>query len=386
MTLKQKLENDKPDIQSADDLRRLLSSSIKRYDSAEVGLLHIMQGHDFRPSLLCQILSEDHIDVSFSNVTYTDMAPFVGLDPDRNMYDIPTVDLYRSRIPTSLFESIVDDMDILLLQYGPPIDHETEEATSRFLAPIFNHLVTTFGFAFRNLPESSLHGRITNRGRIEYYFKSFGAIVFLVIEIKLKIGSGQERLDAVAQVIAECNACHWNNVHRGLHIPVYGILCDGSHFQFFLFDGNNKPYSFSRGILHTDPPAVRRGFQLNDPENPKSFICALRPICEVIFDVMLTSYISSLNAYHNHSISMAKKEEKPPKSMGGWEKPLTLAGDALEIFRTAETMRQNQLYNNANVLVQDAMALLKSSINLAPKIIKPTSIKSGWDKEEVEAI
>jgi hypothetical protein len=50
-----------------------------------------------------------------------------------------------------------------------------------------------------------LQGRITNRGRVEYFFKSFGAIAFLVIEVKLKIGSGQERLDAIAQVIAECD-------------------------------------------------------------------------------------------------------------------------------------------------------------------------------------
>jgi hypothetical protein len=64
------------------------------------------------------------------------MAPFIGLDPNRKMNDITTFDLYRSRIPTSLFRSIVQDMDVLLSQYGPPIEHETEEATSRFLAPV----------------------------------------------------------------------------------------------------------------------------------------------------------------------------------------------------------------------------------------------------------
>jgi hypothetical protein len=52
------------------------------------------------------------------------------------MNDIATFDLYRSRIPTSLFRSIVQDMDILLSQYGPPVEHETEEATSWFLAPV----------------------------------------------------------------------------------------------------------------------------------------------------------------------------------------------------------------------------------------------------------
>ncbi|KAF8219873.1 hypothetical protein L208DRAFT_1337115 [Tricholoma matsutake] len=386
---KRKVENDKPDIQSTDDLRRLLSSTVKSYDSAEVALLHIMQEHDFSLSLLHQmhqILSEDHMDVSFANVKYMDMAPFMGLNPNRNMHDISTFDLYRSRIPTSLFESIVDDMDILLPQYGPIVEHQTEEATSQFLAPIFNRLIAVFGCAFRNLPESMLQGHITNRGRVEYFFKSFGAIAFLVIEVTLNIGSGQERLDAIAQVIAECNACHWNNTRRGLHVPVYGILCDGTLFQFFLFDGNIQPYSFSHGILHEDTPAVQRGFQLNDPETPRPFIRALCWICELIFDLMLASYISSLNAYHNHSVSMAKKEGKPRKSTGEWERALALAGDAVENFRNTEIKCQNQLYNNANVLVQDAMALLKSSIDLAPNIDKTTIIKSGWDKEEVEVI
>ncbi|KAF8218698.1 hypothetical protein L208DRAFT_1449157 [Tricholoma matsutake] len=180
MAPKQKLENNKPDIQSADDLRRLLSSTVKSYDSTEVALLHIMQEHDFSLSLLHQILSEDHIDVSFANIKYVDMAPFVGLNPDQNMHDISTFDLYRSRIPMSLFESIVDDMDILLPQYGPIIEHQTEEATSWFLAPIFNRLITVFVCAFRNLPESMLQGRITNRGRVKYFFKSFGLLHFLL--------------------------------------------------------------------------------------------------------------------------------------------------------------------------------------------------------------
>jgi hypothetical protein len=64
------------------------------------------------------------------------MAAFVGLDPNRNMNDVATFGLYCSRIPTSLFKSIVEDMDLLLLQYGPPDEHETAEATSRFFAPV----------------------------------------------------------------------------------------------------------------------------------------------------------------------------------------------------------------------------------------------------------
>jgi len=66
-------------------------------------------------------------------------------------------------------------------------------------------LVALFGFAFRNLPEPILDSRVTTKGKIKYYFKAFGSIAVLFIEIKLKMGGKKERLDAIAQVIAECD-------------------------------------------------------------------------------------------------------------------------------------------------------------------------------------
>jgi hypothetical protein len=69
---------------------------------------------------------------------------------------------------------------------------------------IFNHLVKQFGFMLRNEPETIMASRIGTRGHIEY-FKIFGAIAILCIEMKLKIGNNKERLDAIAQVIAECD-------------------------------------------------------------------------------------------------------------------------------------------------------------------------------------
>jgi len=66
-------------------------------------------------------------------------------------------------------------------------------------------LVAQFGFAFRNLPESILDGRVTTKDKIESYFKAFGSIAVLLIEVKLRIGCAKERIDAIAQVIAECD-------------------------------------------------------------------------------------------------------------------------------------------------------------------------------------
>ena len=56
-----------------------------------------------------------------------------------------------------------------------------------------------------NTPESLLEGRIASKGRMEYQFKAFGGITVLFVEVKLNIGSLSERLDCIAQVIAEAD-------------------------------------------------------------------------------------------------------------------------------------------------------------------------------------
>jgi hypothetical protein len=97
-----------------------------------------------------------------------DIAPFVGLEPDRNMKDMEIFHLHRSRIPTALFKQIVQSIDVMLVQYGPPFEHRTKEATSRFVSPVSvshfsNHQCThTFhGFTLRSsitlLPYLALH-------------------------------------------------------------------------------------------------------------------------------------------------------------------------------------------------------------------------------------
>jgi hypothetical protein len=57
----------------------------------------------------------------------------------------------------------------------------------------------------RNQPETVINGRIGTQGRVKYCFKSFGAVVVLCVEVKLKVGNDDERLKIIAQVIAECD-------------------------------------------------------------------------------------------------------------------------------------------------------------------------------------
>ena len=59
--------------------------------------------------------SEKGLNVSFSNVKFIDIAPFVNLDYIRNLGDALLFDLRRSRTPTELFKDIVSDMDVLLI-------------------------------------------------------------------------------------------------------------------------------------------------------------------------------------------------------------------------------------------------------------------------------
>ena len=50
-----------------------------------------------------------------------------------------------------------------------------------------------------------MEGHITTKGRVVYHFKAFGSVAVLFIEFQLKTGSATERLDAIAQVVAECD-------------------------------------------------------------------------------------------------------------------------------------------------------------------------------------
>ena len=149
---------------------------------------------------------------------FSDVACFVGLDRHAALCDIDTFELHRSRIPTSLSKVMVTDMDFMLMQYGMLTEHQTEEASSRFIAPvrisynnslifsgmqIFNHLIRQLNFAIKFTPETKLHNRISTKGRIKYQFVTFSGVTLVFVEVMLGTGSREEYLNAIAQIIAE---------------------------------------------------------------------------------------------------------------------------------------------------------------------------------------
>lgn len=143
-------------------------------------------------------------------------------------------------------------------------------------------------------------------------------------------------------------------------MPVYGILCDGDVFEFFWFDGSTKPASFYHGCDSTVPRTRLLLPDFTQTGTHRPFIDALRPICEIVFDLMLRGYISSLEAYHNRSVKNSAKEGKTSQSLDKWGRAISSAHQALEMFRDAETKRQIQLIGEANAIVQKAMKSLKN--------------------------
>jgi hypothetical protein len=86
-------------------------------------------------------------------------------------------------------------------------------------AKMFNQITALFRMQVLNTPESIIPGRVATTSRVEYHFHVYGGLNILVIEIKLKHGSGDERRDMIAQVMAEAD---------GALIAHFRLLCSPS--------------------------------------------------------------------------------------------------------------------------------------------------------------
>lgn len=75
-------------------------------------------------------------DAHLNDEIYRLIAPRVGLHPGLRGNDITASTIYRARIPTPLFKAMVEDLGIVIDQYGGFCEHNNEEARSRFLAPV----------------------------------------------------------------------------------------------------------------------------------------------------------------------------------------------------------------------------------------------------------
>ena len=123
-------------------------------DRAELMVLELMREYSFDFSRLKELLRgkviqphlfdlhplivaiANNLNISFSKVQYVDIAPMIGLDPNVKGDDIPSFDMFRARLPNTIFHKIVDDLQVFSAQYGPMDKHENEEARARYLSAV----------------------------------------------------------------------------------------------------------------------------------------------------------------------------------------------------------------------------------------------------------
>ena len=176
---------------------------------------------------------------------------------------------------------------------------------------------------------------------------------------------------------SESIACDYNNKLDGFDVPVIGILCDGTSFEFFSFSAKGKTYKFNCGCLPGDPIEYRCGLQLTDftPDDSAArgrFVGQILfhkfdgdPICEIIFDLLMGAYVSSMTQklFREQSESEKKLKGRKGRKVGfgelepssdRWDEALDYE-EAFGKFRAAVKKKSEQ----AKILVEDAMNSLK---------------------------
>lgn len=91
----------------------------------------------------------------------------------------------------------------------------------------------------------------------------------------------------------------------------------------------------------------------------RSFIHNLRPICEIVFNLLLVAYIASLKMHRDRSASRPRQW----KSLDGWDKALKFAEEALEMSQNAEVLRRNNSIIDADATTETAFKTLKLRYN-----------------------
>ncbi|KIL55077.1 hypothetical protein M378DRAFT_18264 [Amanita muscaria Koide BX008] len=352
-----------------DDLRRLL-----------MGLYPFINMNYRMTQMTLNLGVEKGLDVSFSNVKYRDIAPRVGLQFELAGRDMPTIDIRRARIPTSLFKDIIGDVQIIMNLYGEPACYRNEEARSWFLGALFNRIVALFDSTVFNAAASVIPSVMTTRGQIRYRFSVFGGISLIVVEFH---GLANERLAAIAQVIAECDACDYTNDQLDLPPRIFGILSDGSSFEFFVFNGSAKPAIFSRGIFHTTPgskPYEKLFIKDYNAVPDATFIRSLRPICETFFYLFLLAYKAGVDRYAEQ---FAKDGITDSESYLNWSSAKECADEALLLaVDAAKKALAHEDALSIDQRMEEALKCLRESLMALPASHKTEfELLHAWDEE-----
>lgn len=113
--------------------------------------------------------------------------------------------LRRSRIPTSSFNSIAHEIDLVKVQYQRNSHHPLHLGYKSYasLAPIFNHLLAKFQSLYRTTTQA--HVVEGTMSKFKYSYQAFLFFPILHEEIQLPTGSDLAKLDAIAEIVLDCS-------------------------------------------------------------------------------------------------------------------------------------------------------------------------------------
>ncbi|KAF3937600.1 hypothetical protein ABW19_dt0202381 [Dactylella cylindrospora] len=348
-----------------------LDEYIHSRKSAEAAVIHLSQKHGLDlDGVRAKALERDleHIATSLS---YSMMAQRVHLDPHAMVGDAPTFQVHRARIRGTDFRAIVQDFETLGNQYGPPADHLSEAGRSRYISAAFNHIISWFRLMIYNRPENFVESENPKKHGLRNYFKCFGGCTILVLDIRLNLGIGKDRLTYIAQLIAELESCNLSNEKQGFSVPILGILCDGSSFEYFSYDGYSK--SFSRGLLVSkSAPGSTAIARVTLPPITQAtgieYIRALRPLCESFYFLLLKGFLAGLEAYIRRARDYGAGDgTRNYGSESEWELSLAKAVFARNKSVEAGEMAVDGQVQKAERLADEARALLDESLISIPQ-------------------
>ncbi|KAE8133560.1 hypothetical protein BDV38DRAFT_257966 [Aspergillus pseudotamarii] len=330
--------------------------------------LQLLATYDTQLSTLSQI-SAKILEVSFSNVAYKQIAPYVWLDPSGTGRDMLQLDVFRSRIPTDMFRDIVRDVDDALTQHGPLDAHENEETRSRFISSLFTRIVCVFNNIVVNKPGTLLDSEVTRKGRIEHHFVALDSVSIVFIEVKKSCAMGKQGLDVKGQVLAECAASDYANKKEGHWVPILAIVYDGNNFEFFVFDSSAKEVYSSRRIV---------GITCNEVGDQTDLLISIKKTCEYLFDWFIMGYINSLQSFGYHSLKRSRTKKR--ESTSQWESALANAHTAHWHLREGAEAATKQRFQDAETMASRGLKQLKQSVAEVPrKPLYAGSLESLWD-------
>lgn len=290
--------------------------------------------------------------------------------------------LHRSRIPTSLFKSIVRDMDIVSVQY--PFDscyntdynyYTPEAARAECLAPIFNNLLAAFQSVYQASGQAFATGQ-SGAGKYAYAYQAFFYYPILFEQIQMlaqdPLEMEDDKIDAIAEIVRDCDHLHQRNARSQPDLPVpsiYAILHNGFQdhsklptFSFVKFDCTSSTYTIGE-----DKNSRQREYPLCQAlVDPLVFMKNLRDICDLIFDVLILGFIETLKAskgfrpfFSPHDFADEDEER--------WNVPRRHAETALKRLRSADAQRRSGHTGYCDEMVEEGMQALKMAVESSPE-------------------